>query len=301
MRLARTWTFLPLLSAMLISVFASGAAAQNDATPEQIPPETLLDALDLPVCAAFKRAEAVAPDDEAVVIVPDGADGQTVLAFDLSALDDADLLALIRFESKQAVAAKAGTLPLHTLQALAEAEPAAPSLYGWLVIYYDADRAPLCRTTAYPAIGGAGEPLTRVSFQGFIAQMVSAAPLDARRYQADAFCSFDTPQYCEAIFMGDDTDERITGSEGSDLISGAGGSDTIDGRAGDDVIDGGSGDDSIIGGDGDDVIYGGDGDDVIIAGSGDDVVRGEAGNDSLEGGEGLDTLDGGEGVDTVHP
>ena len=297
--------FLPvLLSAILMSALAWGVTAQNESAPELAAPETLLDALDVAVCAEFKAAaEPVVEADTATAITPGGAAGQTVLVFDLSALDYADVLDLIRFQSKDAVAAKAEALRLQPVEAVAEAETAngaASGLYGWLTVYYDADGAALCRTTAYPAVGGASEPLALVSFQGFIAQMVSAARLDTTRYQADAFCGFDTPQYCEAIFMGDDTAENIVGTEGSDLISGAGGNDTLDGREGDDMIDGGDGDDLIIGGGGSDVISGGDGDDVIYGGSGDDVIRGDGGDDSIEGQEGLDTLDGGEGVDTVN-
>lgn len=275
------------------SVFAIGVAAQGD-PPELSPPETLLDVLDVPLCAEFKRSAMDLDPDTLTQITPEGAVDQRVLLFDLSALERRDLMDLIRFQSKDSVAAKAEALPLVTLETVADAEAANGStngLYGWLTLFYDADNAPLCRTTAYPAVGGSSEPLVVITFQGFIAQMVSTAQLDVARYQADGFCSFDTPQYCEAIFMGDDTDENIVGTEGRDLISGAGGNDTLSGRGGNDFIDGGDGDDVISGGDGDDVIYGG---------SGDDIIRGDRGNDSIEGQEGLDTLDGGEGVDTVN-
>ncbi len=298
-------TFLPVLLCALVAVLlAAGVSAQNAGAPELATPVTLLDALDLPVCAEYMTAaEMPVAAETAAQITPEGASAQSVLVFDLSTLDYADVLQLLRFESKEAVAAKAEALPLQPVDAMAEVETANGTdsgLYGWLTVYFDAGGAALCRTTAYPAVGGATEPLALVSFQGFIAQMVSAARLDTTRYQADAFCSFDTPQYCDAIFMGDDSANHLVGSEGDDLISGAGGNDTLEGREGDDVIDGGDGDDSIVGGGGGDVISGGDGDDVIYGGSGDDVIHGDGGDDSIEGQEGLDTLDGGEGVDTVH-
>lgn len=288
------WTKITLL-ALALSL-ATAISAQEE------PPElaTLLDALEVPLCAEFSAdALLVADTNTPARITPADAVDQTVLVFDLSSLDRDDMLDLIRFESKDAVAAKAAEMPVQAYDDAIETDTAG-SLYGWLTVFYDADGAPLCRTTAYPAIGGGDAPLALVSFQGFIAQMVSSARLDTQRYQADAFCSFDTPQYCEAIFMGDDRDESITGTEGSDLISGAGGNDTLDGRAGDDVIDGGDGNDVIIGGAGSDFITGGDGDDVIIGGDGDDIIRAGGGNDSVEGQAGLDTLDGGTGVDTVN-
>jgi hypothetical protein len=296
--------FLPVLvTAVVALALVAGAAAQDDA-PELAPPDTLLDALELPVCAEFKTsAGSAASAETAIQITPEGATDASIFVFDLSDFDRNDVLDLIRFESKDAVAAKAAQLPLQSIEAVADAETsndADGALYGWLTVFYDADNAALCRTTAYPAIGGADEPLMLVSFQGFIAHLVSAARLDTSRYQADAFCSFETPQYCDAIFMGDDTAENIVGTDGGDLISAAGGNDTVDGRDGDDVIDGGGGDDVIIGGGGSDVISGGDGDDVIYGGSGGDVIRGDAGDDSIEGQEGLDTLDGGEGIDTVN-
>jgi hypothetical protein len=295
----------PAIFAVLFSLIlgvAFGVAAQSE-TPELAQPETLLDVLDVPLCAEFLQGAADLDAETATQITPEGAVAQTILLFDLTALERNDLLDLIRFQSKDAVAAKAQALPVQSFETVAEAETANGStngLYGWMTLFYDADNAPLCRTTAYPAVGGSSEPLTLITFQGFIAQMVSAVQLDSTRYQADAFCSFDTPQYCEAIFMGDDTAENIVGTEGSDLISGAGGNDTLDGREGSDFIDGGDGDDMIIGGGGSDVISGGDGDDVIYGGSGGDIIRGDGGNDSIEGQEGLDTLDGGEGVDTVN-
>lgn len=286
----------------LMLALAVGVVAQDDA-PELALPETLLEALDVPLCVEFTSDPVERDAEAATTITPEGAVAQAVLLFDLSALERHDLLDLIRFESKAAVAAKAETLPLQSIETVTEAETANGStngLYGWLTLFYDVDNAPLCRTTAYPAVGGAVEPLALISFQGFIAQMVSAVQLDTTRYQADAFCSFETPQYCEAIFMGDDTDETIVGTDGRDFISGAGGNDTLDGRAGGDFIDGGDGDDVISGGGGSDVISGGDGDDIIYGGDGGDVIRGDGGNDSIEGQEGLDTLDGGEGVDTVN-
>src|SRR5690606_32299590 len=149
----------PALFAILFSlvfVIAAGAAAQDDA-PELALPETLLDVLDVPLCAEFSRSAVALDADAATQITPEGASAQTVLLFDLTALERNDLLDLIRFESKTAVAAKAEALPLQSMEAVAEAETANGStngLYGWMTVFYDADNAPLCRTTAYPAVGG---------------------------------------------------------------------------------------------------------------------------------------------------
>lgn len=68
----------------------------------------------------------------------------------------------------------------------------------------------------------------------------------------------------------ENSDDTITGSDGSDMM---------DGRSGNDTLYAGTGDDNVNGGLGDDILYG------------------EAGDDRLAGGDGNNTLDGGDGTD----
>ncbi|WP_342078337.1 calcium-binding protein [Yoonia sp. SS1-5] len=81
-------------------------------------------------------------------------------------------------------------------------------------------------------------------------------------------------------YIGNDTDETVTGTELGDHLEGRNGNDTLNGGAGDDLLEGGNGRDSLNGGTGDDDIRGGDGNDFI---------RGGAGADNIDGGRGVDT------------
>ena len=91
--------------------------------------------------------------------------------------------------------------------------------------------------------------------------------------------------------IGNDGDERITGSQSADVI---------EGRAGDDILSGAGGDDVIKGQRGNDRLDGGAGADTLLGGAGDDVIQGGRGSDLIEGGAGADTLRGGLGDDTFN-
>lgn len=271
----------------------AGAAYAQEATPEAAVPATLADTLDLPVCDEFIESTAPQPvsatdANAAAIAEPQGAANQSVLVFNLSVLDRASLTTLMRFQDRGAFADAVNALPVTALETLESDAPA--GLYGWLVVYFDADGAPLCRSTGYPAIGAEGEGLVLVSLQGFITQMVSRTSLPLNNYQADEQCAFDAPQFCDAIFVGDAQPEVIEGSDRADLIRAGGGNDTVNANAGNDVVNGGDGADVISGGDGDDVISGGDGDDVIRGDDGDDVITGDGGFDTVSGDNGVDTV-----------
>jgi Ca2+-binding RTX toxin-like protein len=114
-----------------------------------------------------------------------------------------------------------------------------------------------------------------------------------------------------------ETDELLTGTDGSDVLSGGSGDDTLNGNGGDDRLIGrlgsdsisggegddrlnaGSGDDTLNGGAGDDVLWDGDGNDLHFGGLGADRLVGHAGNDTLFGGEGFDRIYGGIGDDEL--
>lgn len=291
--------FLSVICALLLSM--SGLAFAQDDLPAE--PSLLSEALILPVCEEYLAAEKVDPDaaDAPVAIQPQGADEQSVFVFDLSSAEPSVLIEMMRFEDIETVSAEVGSLPLTSLDAVSPlATGVRPPLYGWMVVHFDADGQPLCRSTGYPAVAGLNEPLALVNFQGFIAQMVSQNKLVPTNYQPGELCTFETPQYCESIFMGDEQADRVEGTDGADLISTGGGSDTVNANAGNDVVSGGDGGDVIDGGDGDDVIYGGDGGDVLRGGTGDDVIGGGDGNDFVTGDEGVDTVTGDNGIDTVR-
>lgn len=90
-----------------------------------------------------------------------------------------------------------------------------------------------------------------------------------------------------ATFLGQDTDETLTGIKsalsssvmGGAILQGNGGHDDITGTDVNDLLGGGIGNDVIMGLAGDDVIYGNDGNDTIDGGAGSDVIKGGAGLD----------------------
>lgn len=109
------------------------------------------------------------------------------------------------------------------------------------------------------------------------------------------------------LYIGDTSDERVTGSAGDDGLYGGPGSDIVDGGAGSDLLQGNSGNDDLRGGDGADTIYGGAGADTIltsssvsgVAGEPGDWAHGNLGDDDIVGGDGGDTLLGGQGNDFI--
>lgn len=300
---------LSLVCALGITVSGLALAQDNltDEATDDLPvgPSLLSDALVLPVCEDYLVAEKTDPQaaDAPVAVQPQGASEQSVFVFDLSAAEPAVLIDMMRFEDIETVSAEVGSLPLTSLDAVSLLTTGVrPPLYGWMVVHFDAAGQPLCRSTGYPAVAGQTptEPLALVNFQGFIAQMVSTNKLIPTNYQPGELCTFETPQYCESIFMGDEQTDVVEGTEGADLISTGAGNDSVNANAGNDVVSGGLGGDVINGGDGDDVIYGDGGDDLLSGGNGDDIIRGGDGNDLVTGDQGVDTVSGDNGIDTVR-
>ncbi|MCE7798306.1 right-handed parallel beta-helix repeat-containing protein [Sphingobium sufflavum] len=97
--------------------------------------------------------------------------------------------------------------------------------------------------------------------------------------------------------IGNELDNKLTGSVGDDILYGLDGNDLIKGGEGNDWIYGGDGNDDLRGDDGDDYLDGGDGNDMLLGGAGNDILIGGAGNDVLEGGLGSDIMTGGAGND----
>jgi Ca2+-binding RTX toxin-like protein/subtilisin-like proprotein convertase family protein len=104
----------------------------------------------------------------------------------------------------------------------------------------------------------------------------------------------------DLVYIGDDTDETVSGSDkitftdlkgGNDNFVGADIAEEIAGGAGDDNIDGGAGNDIINDSQGNNNLSGGDGDDVIY------VSGSTAPTATISGGEGADTLKVGQYTD----
>lgn len=104
------------------------------------------------------------------------------------------------------------------------------------------------------------------------------------------------------ILIGDDGDDRFTGTNWADLLSGKGGDDHLDGGAGNDTLWGGEDDDLLKGGSGNDILGGGPGADTLFGGGGDDKLYGgkDSGADRLYGGDGKDKLWAGDGNDKLY-
>lgn len=106
-----------------------------------------------------------------------------------------------------------------------------------------------------------------------------------------------------ATIVGDDRDNRITGTPAADVIVGGRGADRIDGRGGDDVICGGRGTDVLLGGRGRDRLLGGlDGTTPGKYGSitnGDELYPGP-GNDVVDAGWDPRQRRNGQTSDTIH-
>jgi Ca2+-binding RTX toxin-like protein len=116
-----------------------------------------------------------------------------------------------------------------------------------------------------------------------------------------------------ALYLGNEQNERISGTNGSDSIDGAAGDDILNGMVGGDLLLAGEGNDTVYGGGGNDLIgtsagndrlFGDEGDDLIIdeddvADSGDDFIRGGDGNDTLASDDGTDELRGDLGNDLL--
>jgi VCBS repeat-containing protein len=89
------------------------------------------------------------------------------------------------------------------------------------------------------------------------------------------------------------------GGNSNDVLTGGNGTDLIWGQNGNDSVGGGEGIDLLCGGAGNDSLDGAAGNDALSGGSGDDRLSGGAGNDVLTGGSGADRFSGGSGVDAA--
>jgi len=97
----------------------------------------------------------------------------------------------------------------------------------------------------------------------------------------------------DLVYIGDDTDETVTGSDKITFIDLKGGNDTFVGADIAEEIAGGAGDDSIDGGSGNDIINDSQGNNTLAGGAGDDIIDVSGTNTptaTITGGEGTDTL-----------
>jgi Ca2+-binding RTX toxin-like protein/subtilisin-like proprotein convertase family protein len=97
----------------------------------------------------------------------------------------------------------------------------------------------------------------------------------------------------DLVYIGDDTDETVTGSDKITFTDLKGGDDTFTGAAIAEEISGGAGDDNIDGGAGNDIIVDYQGNNTLSGGAGDDTIDVSGSNTptaTITGGEGTDTL-----------
>lgn len=83
------------------------------------------------------------------------------------------------------------------------------------------------------------------------------------------------------ITQGDDSNNTLTGTNGTDYLYGYGGNDTLNGNDGNDFLYGGTGNDTLNGGYGDDWLEGGAGNDAMNGGFDDDIYIFTSGHDSI--------------------
>lgn len=153
-------------------------------------------------------------------------------------------------------------------------------------------------------IGGLGNDLFNIRGEGDIVVERAGGGTDTVSTSID----YTLPDFVENLRLGtggltgvgNDLDNRISGSADGDWIYGMAGSDMIQGGNGNDWISGGEGDDDLRGDAGNDIIYGDAGRDIITGGAGNDRIYGGDGNDRITGGAGADTLTGGAGSDTFR-
>ena len=103
-----------------------------------------------------------------------------------------------------------------------------------------------------------------------------------------------------ATITGDNSDNKIYGTDTVDVINGLDGNDKIIAKGGNDTVSGGNGNDVISGQDGDDTLNGNAGNDTIYGNAGNDIINGGDNDDRLYGNEDNDTIDGGLGNDTIY-
>lgn len=84
-----------------------------------------------------------------------------------------------------------------------------------------------------------------------------------------------------ATILGNNNNNRLTGTGAADIIRGRDGNDILIGLGGNDVMYGGNGNDRLFGGPGEDVLYGGPGNDLLTGGPDGDEFYGDAGIDTV--------------------
>jgi Ca2+-binding RTX toxin-like protein len=94
--------------------------------------------------------------------------------------------------------------------------------------------------------------------------------------------------------------DRMNGGEGNDTLLGGAGNDDLQGYTGHDLLEGGADNDTISGGQDNDTLRGGHGDDTLRGDAGKDTLLGQNGNDDIRGGDQNDRLSGGQGADTLY-
>ena len=97
---------------------------------------------------------------------------------------------------------------------------------------------------------------------------------------------FDTPFDATMAVNYAGTLAEITGTESDDSLDGTNQSDTMIGLGGSDTLKASNGNDTLYGGAGDDTLYGENNDDTLYGGEGDDTLYGGNNNDTLDGGTG---------------
>lgn len=95
-----------------------------------------------------------------------------------------------------------------------------------------------------------------VTIGGSESAITNAIPSGVSRSLSDVIALDDI------TFSGNDSNNRVAGSNDIDILLGNAGHDVIHGNAGDDIIDGGLGDDLLVGGQGNDLLAGGAGSDT---------------------------------------
>jgi Ca2+-binding RTX toxin-like protein len=85
----------------------------------------------------------------------------------------------------------------------------------------------------------------------------------------------------DLLFIGDDSENLITGGTGHDQIEGEGSDDILKGGTGNDILEGGDGNDDLDGQQGTEKLFGGNDDDILRVGDGYDRLNGGTGNDTF--------------------
>ena len=116
------------------------------------------------------------------------------------------------------------------------------------------------------------------------ASVADTATFSKAGFTASKFLIADTVRFDDVAGLyleGNETNDKIWGSQQADDIHGNGGNDVLYGQGGNDRLFGGEGDDYLNGGIGDDILDGGNGNDFLYGGAGADRLIGGAGEDTV--------------------